>query len=234
MSKEVIRLIFAEHFIDLLFIAVAVVISMVLHEIAHGYVALWNGDPTAKVNGRLTLNPLVHFDLIGFIMLMTVGFGYAKPVPVNPYNFKHQKKGIFTVAIAGITVNIILAFLSCGLLMLMYFFARMWVGASSVFTGFASFFQIMARLNLNLVFFNLLPIYPLDGFRIVEAFTKFTNPYTKFMRDYGQYILIAFIALGIIVDIFGLPYFIDVLGLYISKFSGWVNNVFMMFWQLIF
>ena len=63
---------------------------MVLHEIAHGYVALWNGDPTAKVNGRLSLNPLVHFDAIGFIMLMVVGFGYAKPVPVNPGNFKTE------------------------------------------------------------------------------------------------------------------------------------------------
>ena len=117
-------MIFAQDWIDIIFIAVAVVISMVLHEIAHGYVALWNGDPTAKVNGRLSLNPLVHFDAIGFIMLMVVGFGYAKPVPVNPGNFKNRKRGIFTVAIAGVVVNIVLAFLSCGFLMLMYFLAR--------------------------------------------------------------------------------------------------------------
>lgn len=227
-------MIFATSFIDLLFIAVAVVISMVLHELAHGYVALWNGDPTAKVNGRLTLNPLAHFDLIGFIMLMTVGFGYAKAVPVNPYNFKHQKKGIFTVAIAGVTVNIVLAFLSCGFLMLMLFLARTWEGASAVFTGFAGFFRIMAQLNLNLVFFNLLPIHPLDGFRVVEAFTKFTNPYGKFMRDYGRYILIVLMVLGVLVDIINLPYYIDILGTYISTCSGWVNRVFMMFWQLIF
>lgn len=227
-------MIFAEHLIDLLFIAVAAVISIVLHELAHGYVALWNGDPTAKVNGRLTLNPLAHFDLIGFVMLMVVGFGYAKPVPVNPYNFKHQKRGIFTVAIAGITVNIILAFLACGLLMLMVFFARLWTGASTVFLGFSEFFRYLAQMNLNLFFFNLLPIYPLDGFRIVEAFTKFTNPYTKFMRDYGQYILIALILLGVVVDMFNLPAFIDILGTYISTFAGWVHELFMMFWRLIF
>ena len=93
---------------DILIVALVVLISMILHELAHGYVALWNGDATAKVNRRLTLNPLAHFDIIGFFMLMTVGFGYAKPVPVNPYNFRHQKRGIFTVAIAGVTVNLVL------------------------------------------------------------------------------------------------------------------------------
>ena len=92
----------------------------------------------------------------------------------------------------------------------------------------------MARLNLNLVFFNLLPIHPLDGFRVVEAFTRFNNPYTKFIRDYGHYILMALIILGIVVDVFKLPYFIDILGLYISKFSGWVSTGFIWFWSLIF
>ncbi|MCI9031084.1 MAG: site-2 protease family protein [Clostridia bacterium] len=228
-------MIFAQEWIDIIFIALAVVISMVLHEIAHGYVALWNGDPTAKVNGRLSLNPLAHFDAIGFIMLMTVGFGYAKPVPVNPGNFKNRKRGIFTVAIAGVTVNLILAFLSCGFLMLMYFLARITgEGAARVFNGFAGFFSIMTRLNLNLVFFNLLPIHPLDGFRVVEAFTRFNNPYTKFIRDYGHYILLALIVLGIVVDIFDLPYYIDILGLYIRKMADWVSTGFIWFWGLIF
>lgn len=229
---------------DLIFVAVAVVISVVLHELAHGYVALWNGDPTAKLSGRLSLNPLKHFDLIGFLMLMTVGFGYAKPVPVNPYNFKHQKRGLFTVAIAGIVVNLILAFLSCCFYLLMIVFARLCVGSAvgvNIFNALALFFNYMARLNLNLVFFNLLPIHPLDGFRIVEAFTKFTNPYTKFIRDYGHYILIILILLGVVVRAFvsrlGLPPaigYIDILGTYISTFSGWVYDGFMWFWQLIY
>ena len=190
---------------------------MVLHELAHGYVALWNGDPTAKVNGRLTLNPLAHFDLVGFVMLIVVGFGYAKPVPVNPYNFKHPKRGLFTVAIAGVTVNLILAFISCGFVLPMLSLATKFSGSvwGSIFSGVSAFFEIMALLNLNLIFFNLLPIHPLDGFRVVEAFTKFTNPYTKFIRDYGHYILIGLIALGVVVDLFHLPTYIDKLGTYI-------------------
>ena len=80
---------FLSYIIYIIFTLIAVTIGLVCHEVAHGLVAKWNGDPTAKYAGRLTLNPLKHFDLIGFIMMMLVGFGYAKPVPVNPYNFKH-------------------------------------------------------------------------------------------------------------------------------------------------
>ncbi|MCI9518045.1 MAG: site-2 protease family protein [Clostridia bacterium] len=229
-------MIFPYSWTSLIFTAVAVVISMVLHELAHGYVALWNGDPTAKVNGRLTLNPLAHFDLVGFVMLIVVGFGYAKPVPVNPYNFKHPKRGLFTVAIAGVVVNLILAFISCGFVLPMWSLATKFQGNvwGSVFSGVANFFEIMALLNLNLIFFNLLPIHPLDGFRVVEAFTKFTNPYAKFIRDYGHYILIGLIGLGVVVDIFGLPAYIDILGTYISYFTGLVRKLFMAFWGLIF
>lgn len=90
--------------------AVAIVISIVLHELAHGYVALWNGDATAKVSGRLTVNPLAHFDPFGLVMLLLVRFGYAKPVPVNPDNFRRRKTGMLTVAFAGIVMNLLLAF----------------------------------------------------------------------------------------------------------------------------
>ena len=120
---------------DILILALVVIISIILHELAHGYVALWNGDATAKVKGRLTLNPLAHFDIIGFFMLMTVGFGYAKPVPVNPFNFRHQKRGIFTVAIAGVTVNILLAFFSSGL---MFLFGWRAEGRINAFVGLDS------------------------------------------------------------------------------------------------
>ena len=226
-------MIFAQEWIDIIFIALAVVISMVLHEIAHGYVALWNGDPTAKVNGRLSLNPLAHFDAIGFIMLMTVGFGYAKPVPVNPGNFKNRKRGIFTVAIAGVTVNLILAFLSCGFLMLMYFLARITgEGAARVFNGFAGFFSIMTRLNLNLVFFNLLPIHPLDGFRVIEAFTRYNNRAVQFFRKYGQYFFLSLVGISIIVDIFNFPFWLDPLGMYISYCREGVLWLFGKFWGI--
>ena len=182
--------IMAAGLIDWLLMAVAVLISIILHEIAHGYVALWNGDAKAKMQGRLTVNPIKHFDVIGFLMLMVCGFGYAKPVPVNPFNFKHQKRGIFTVAVAGVTVNLLLAFIASGFMVLMNLMAVWFPGGVGVFGGFESFFLYLMLVNLSLFFFNLLPIYPLDGFRVVEAFTKFNNPVTKFIRDYGMYILI--------------------------------------------
>ena len=101
--------------------AVAIVISIVLHELAHGYVALWNGDATAKVSGRLTLNPLAHFDPFGLVMLLLVRFGYAKPVPVNPDNFRRRKTGMLTVAFAGIVMNLLLAFQAALLRIPQYF-----------------------------------------------------------------------------------------------------------------
>ena len=84
----------------------AIYLAIIPHEIAHGLVAKWNGDLTAQVNGRLTMNPIAHFDLVGFLMLITMGVGFAKPVPVNPYNFKVPRRGLFTVAIAGVTYNL--------------------------------------------------------------------------------------------------------------------------------
>ena len=101
-------------------ILAAIVVSIILHEIAHGVVALWNGDTTAKDAGRLTLNPVSHFDLLGFLMLVVCRFGYAKPVPVNPYNFRNRKTGMITVSLAGISVNILLAFIFYPLLMVTY------------------------------------------------------------------------------------------------------------------
>lgn len=218
----------------IIIVALVVVISLTLHEYAHGLVALWNGDYTAKLNGRLTLNPIAHFDLIGFFMLMTVGFGYAKPVPINPYNFKHQKTGIFTVAIAGVVTNLILAFISMGLFYLMLKFKLMWVDGATFIGFFAEFFRLMVTINISLMLFNLLPIYPLDGFRVIEAFTRYSNPVTKFFRDYGQYFLIALVGLSIIVDIFNFPYFLDLLGLYIGKVGNFIIGGIDWFWGLIF
>lgn len=200
---------------DIVLVALVVVVSMILHELAHGYVALWNGDATAKVNGRLTFNPLAHFDIIGFFMLMTVGFGYAKPVPVNPYNFRNRKKGIFTVAIAGVTLNFILAFLSFGLWSLFNLLYMKFPGAGTVLSYFATFFLYMFLVNVNFCFFNLLPIHPLDGFRVVEAFTRYNNRAVMFFRKFGQYILLALVGVSILVDILDLPFYFDILGMYL-------------------
>lgn len=233
---------FASYAIFLVFTFVAVYIALVFHEVAHGLVAKWNGDPTAKYSGRLSLNPMRHFDPIGFIMMMLVGFGYAKPVPVNPSNFKHYRKGLFTVAIAGVVTNLIIAFIATlfGSLMALGMAHSANAAVSNVFYYFSQFFRILARINLSLVFFNILPIFPLDGFRVVETFTHRGNKFCAFMRTNGQYILFGLVGLSFIVsmaqnytrlpDWFG---YIDILGTYLNFFVSNLNWVFVRFWALM-
>lgn len=230
-----------DYFVFLVITLVAVCIAMVLHEVAHGLVAKWNGDFTAKNMGRLSLNPIKHFDLIGFIMMMLVGFGYAKPVPVNPYNFKHYRRGMFTVAIAGVVTNFVLAFFSCLCWCLMSVAALHTSGAwYEVCYYITNFFAVFASINLSLVFFNILPIFPLDGFRVVEAFTHRGNKFCAFMRTNGQYILWGLVGLSFIVSAaasrVSLPYwfgYIDVLGTYLNFFVTHLLDWFVRFWALI-
>ncbi len=208
--------------------AIAIMLSIILHELAHGYVALWNGDATAKLYGRLSLDPRKHFDPIGLIMLLLVRFGYAKPVPINPDNFKNRKLGLITVSAAGIILNLILAFISSA-------FFLVCINSSVRFVFYVGiFFYWMMIINVNLALFNLLPIYPLDGFNLLQSFTREINPITRFLRTYGQYILIILIGLGLIVDFTGLPVWVDVLGWYITTVRNFILNGFLSFWGLIF
>ena len=231
-----------DYCVFLIITLVAVCIAMVLHEVAHGLVAKWNGDFTAKNMGRLSLNPIKHFDLIGFVMMMLVGFGYAKPVPVNPYNFKHYRRGMFTVAIAGVVTNLIIAFFST------MGFCLMWLALNHATSNgvvelcwyVMQFFSVLTSINLSLVFFNILPIFPLDGFRVVEAFTHRGNKFCAFMRTNGQYILWGLVGLSFIVSAassrVSLPYwfeYIDVLGTYLNFFVTHLGNLFSKFWWLI-
>ncbi len=237
---------FADGVVYLVMGLLAVTIALVLHEVAHGLVAKWNGDYTAKYAGRLSLNPLRHFDLIGFIMMMLVGFGYAKPVPINPNNFKHYRRGLVTVAIAGIVMNLILAFFGILFACLMVFaYNHAALGGSSDGTlrliGYLqTFFVLFSTINLSLLFFNILPIFPLDGFRVVEAFTHYGNKYCAFMRANGHYILYGLVGLSFIVSAatsrVSLPgwfQYVDVLGTYIDFFTTKVFDLFVSFWQLI-
>lgn len=123
----------------------AVYFAIVPHEVAHGLAAKWNGDLTAKVNGRLTLNPVSHIDPIGFLMLIFVGFGYAKPVPVNPYNFKVPRRGLFMTAIAGVTYNLAATIVSCFFLALTMFIGPLGSGALIYLYYFFYWFFISAR-----------------------------------------------------------------------------------------
>ncbi len=153
----------------------AIVIALTVHELAHGYIAGILGDDTAKKQGRLTLNPLAHLDPFGALMLLFGPFGWAKPVPVNPMNFAHPIEGMAIVATAGPLSNIIMAAFT-GLL---FRFGIVEQGSM-----LWAFLYILFMINIGLAVFNLLPVYPLDGSRIVMAFLKGEQltVYVKAMR----------------------------------------------------
>jgi len=149
------------------------IMSIVIHELAHGYSALWQGDPTAKYAGRLTFNPIKHLDLLGsfivptVLLVLNVGFilGWAKPVPINPYNFKDQRWGEALVAAAGPAVNILIAVLA-GLLLRLFLSGSL-IEPSDPLTAILG---LIVVVNLILAIFNLIPIPPLDGSKILFAF----------------------------------------------------------------
>nr|WP_204400423.1 site-2 protease family protein [Alkaliphilus hydrothermalis] len=139
-----------------------ILLGLTLHELAHGYSAYLMGDPTAKNAGRLTLNPIAHLDPFGFIMLLVAGFGWAKPVPFNPRYFKKYKLGTFVVSIAGVVMNLFLAvLLTIGLGFYMRNGENQYI-ADILLNGIV--------INLALAVFNLLPIPPLDGSKIILSF----------------------------------------------------------------
>ncbi|WP_297964530.1 site-2 protease family protein [uncultured Anaerovibrio sp.] len=139
-------------------------LALVLHEYAHARVAVAMGDFTPKLTGRLTLNPLSHIDPIGFIMLMVAHFGWAKPVMVNPRNFKDMKQGNILVALAGPAANFLVAFIALAAIMVMYKMGiRMTLGVKTVFS-------MIVLYNINFGIFNLIPLPPLDGSKILLEF----------------------------------------------------------------
>lgn len=166
----------------------ALSISMSFHEFAHAYVAKKQGDYTATVMGRCTLAPLAHFDVRGFFCLLLFGFGWAKPVPVDERNFKNGRTSKFLVAIAGITTNLILGTLFLFIFMLIFKLNPTFYDTSFYGELLYNFLYLVIRLNFSFAFFNLIPIYPLDGFRIIEAFARYDNKFIEFMRRYSTII----------------------------------------------
>ncbi len=141
-------------------------IALSIHEFAHGYAAYLMGDNTARYSGRLTLNPLHHLDIVGTLCLLFFRFGWAKPVPVNSANFKNQKKGIILVSLAGPFANFLVAIISA---VLSTFLAR-YLYNSEIGVFFAQVFAYTTALNVGLMVFNLIPLPPLDGSKVLYEF----------------------------------------------------------------
>lgn len=182
---------FSGSLITMLVGVVIVLMSITVHELAHGYVAYRLGDPTAKNQGRLTLNPIKHLDPIGALLLFVVGFGWAKPVPVNPYYFNGDRnKGMMKVSVAGPAANLLLAFL-------MVVFLQIGLGGQSYTLTY--FFAQGILLNIYLAVFNLIPIPPLDGSKILAGFLppKTAYQYLNTIERYGFIILFALVVFNI-------------------------------------
>jgi Zn-dependent protease len=172
-----------------LLLAIPLLYSIIIHELAHGWVAEKMGDSTARWLGRLSLNPIKHLDPIGTIMLFIFGFGWAKPVPVNFNNLRDFRKGLIFVSAAGITANIILAF--CSLLLLQL------LSASPLSKYLYRVLIELARINIILAAFNLIPIPPLDGSKILMGFTSRSFQYSLArLEPYGFFIIIGLLWIG--------------------------------------
>ncbi len=168
----------------------AILFAISFHEFAHALVALWCGDSTPKLMKRLTINPFRHMDWIGTVMLILFGFGYAKPVPVNTNNFKNQKRDMAFVSLAGVTMNIIMAIIGS----LLAVVCGKYLTNPNFFAVFLTYFFYMFTIyNISLAIFNLLPIYPLDGFNFVMTFVRDKGRFLQFSIRYGTIILIAVI-----------------------------------------
>ena len=175
-------------------LAFVIFCTMPVHEYAHALVASKLGDNTPRLSGRLTLNPMAHIDWIGALMIILVGFGYAKPVPINPRNFKNPKKGMALTAVAGPIANILMA-----VVFLLFENIFSLFGPSVIVKAFILFFRFAATINVGLAVFNLIPIPPLDGSRVLYVFLpyKWMNVYYTLER-YGMFVLLGLMMLGVL------------------------------------
>lgn len=187
--------------LEILLIGPPILFAITIHEFAHGFIADKLGDPTPRMSGRLTLNPLAHLDPIGTLMFFIVHIGWAKPVPVNPNNFQNPRKDMLWVALAGPISNLISAFVFGMLLRGMLSFGLPLFSIEQ-FSLIVQVIEILVVFNIILAVFNAIPIFPLDGYRILTGLLPVQQAYgfSQFAR-YGPFILLGIILIGQITKV---------------------------------
>jgi Zn-dependent protease len=196
-----------------LFFIVAFVLlySVIFHEVAHGWAALLFGDRTAQAYGRLTLNPLLHIDPIGILMLFLVGFGWAKPVPVNYYNLKNSRLALFCVSLAGCFTNILIAIIA--IILAQFDFVNSHPASLVIL-------PLVIRVNIILGAFNLIPIPPLDGSKILMSFLPYqAQERMSRLEPYGFFILVILLFTGVLTPL-------------ISFMQGLIYNLILFFFSI--
>ncbi len=183
-------------FINKLLFLPGIIIGITFHEAAHGYVSHWLGDPTPKNQGRLSLNPLSHIDPMGFIALLLVGFGWGKPVMIDPRYYKNPKRDELLVSLAGVTTNLIIAIIFA-VIQILLIEAGIAYSLGSTWNILNLMIQYVVFVNLVLMCFNLLPIPPLDGFSVITQLFDLRR-YDWYYKLYsnGFFILMALVFIG--------------------------------------
>lgn len=183
--------------LEYVFMRIVAVILMVffilpVHEFAHAWVAYKLGDDTAKNSGRLTFNPLLHFSPLGTLSLLLFNYGWANPVPIDSRNFAKPRRDMALTALAGPTSNLLIAILSA--ILYNNIVVKWFIGFGNIFKLMSIFFEFFILINVNIAVFNMLPVPPLDGFKIMESFIP-DKYMVKYYQNYNYIVLIMFVLL---------------------------------------
>lgn len=213
-----------ERLLSYLYIIPASLLAIIFHELSHALVSTWLGDPTPKETGRLSFNPLKHLDIFGIISLILFHVGWAKPVMIDPRYYKKPRLGMFLVSLAGPLMNFILAFISGSLAVLFLFV----INNEALNVTLGNFFLYFLIINVGLGLFNLIPIPPLDGSKVIGSMLP-PNVYYQYMKyeRYGMFFLLIIILLVNVLEYMGLP---NVLTFVIDKIYIFIMNI----WANIF
>lgn len=199
---------------------IAAIIVLTLHKFANAYVAVRCGDLTPKINGRLTINPLRHFDIVGLILFAVAGFGWAKPVPINPSNFKKLKTGLVLTTISGILINLLTAFIIFPL----YFLTTNLLPINFFSVQLSGFLWFLMMYSISYAVFNLIPLPPLAGWRLIDILAKKRGKIFQFIKYNGITILYFLIGYHFIVNT--IAQYNAKFAIYLSYFDilGYISN----------